>query len=156
MITDEIERIHKNISAVYDGQPWHGDNILTQLKGISAEIAVKRPANLNHSIAEIICHMTAWRYFVIEKMKGNKTYEVWDTDLNWKNLSSLSEAEWHLIKDDLRKSQVELLQQIEKMPESLLTSLVDGRKYNFRLMLQGIVQHDIHHTGQMSIIRKLV
>jgi len=156
MMTEEIKRIHKNISGVYDGSPWYGDNIIAYLSGVSAEMAAKKLEKLNHSIVEIVCHMTAWRYFVIEKMKGNAAYEVWDTDLNWQKIVSLTETEWQSIKDELLKSQTQLLLQIEQMQESLLTAPVDGRKYNFRLMLQGIAQHDIYHAGQISMIKKLV
>jgi uncharacterized damage-inducible protein DinB len=156
MMTEEIKRIHKNISAIYNGQPWYGDNVLSFLSGLSAEKAALKPEKLNHSIAEIVCHMTAWHYFVIEKIKGNAVYEVLDTELNWQKLMKLNEAEWKNIQDDLLKSQIELLQQIEQMPESMMSSTVDGRKYNFRLMLHGIAQHDIYHAGQISIIRKLV
>jgi uncharacterized damage-inducible protein DinB len=155
-MTEDIKRIYKSISAIYNGQPWHGENISTHLSGVSAEMAAVKPKKLNHSIAEIVCHMTAWRYFAIEKMKGNAEYEVWDTELNWQTIMALNESEWQTIKDDLLKSQTLLLQQIEQMPESLLNFTVDGRKYNFRLMLQGIAQHDIHHSGQISIIKKLV
>jgi len=155
-MTQEIKRIHKNISAIYDGSPWHGDNVLSYLSDVSAEMAVKKSEKLNHSIAEIVCHMTAWRNFVIEKIKGNVAYEVWDTEKNWQKIISLSEAEWQAIKDDLLKNQAQLLQKIEQMPESMLSSPVDGRKYNFRLLLQGIAQHDIYHAGQISMIKKLV
>lgn len=155
-MTEEIKRIHKNISALYDGQPWHGDNVITCLAGVSAEMAAAKPHNLNHSIAEIICHMTAWRYFVVEKMKGNATYEVWNTELNWREINSLNEGEWHSIQKSLRKSQIQLLELIEQMQEPMLAAPVEGRKYNFRLMLQGIAQHDIYHSGQIVIIKKLV
>lgn len=155
-MTDETKRLLKNISATYDGQAWHGDNIITILSGVTTEAASRRPEKLNHSIAEIVCHMTAWRYFVVEKLKGNSSYEVWDTELNWLKKDSLTEDEWQSIKDGLQKSQTTLLQAIETMPEDQLKSIVEGRKYNFRLMLQGIVQHDIHHAGQISIIKKLV
>jgi uncharacterized damage-inducible protein DinB len=153
---EETKRIYKNISAIYDGKPWYGDNVITYLSDVSAETAATRPQKLNHSIAEIVCHITAWRYFVIEKMKGNTEYEVWDTELNWRTIIALSESEWQAIKDDLLKSQTQLLLQIRQMSESMLISQVDGRKYNFRLMLQGIAQHDIYHSGQISMIKKLV
>jgi uncharacterized damage-inducible protein DinB len=155
-MTEEIKRIYKNIAALYDGQPWYGDNISSILAGVSAQMASQRPSKLNHSIAEIMSHLTAWHYFVIEKLKGNEAYEVWDTALNWQSVAALSDGEWQKVKDDLQKSYALLLQQIEQMPESLLTSVVSGRKYNFRLMLQGIAQHDIYHAGQMAIIKKLV
>jgi uncharacterized damage-inducible protein DinB len=156
MMTEEIKRIHKNISAVYDGSPWHGENILNYLSGLSAEQAAIKPDKLNHSIAEIVAHMTAWRHFVIEKMKGNGAYEVWDTELNWQKITALNEPEWEAIKNNLKKSQTELLALVEEMQEFVLNSQVEGRKYNFRLLLQGIVQHDIYHAGQISMIKKLV
>ncbi len=154
-MTDEIKRIHKNISAVYDGQPWYGDNICTILEGISAEMALVRPANLNHSIAEIVAHMTAWHYFVIEKMKGNAAYEVWQTELDWQKIDLLNEDEWERLQNGFSESHAKLLAHVEQMQESILTQPVDGRKYNFRLMLQGIAQHDIYHAGQISLIKKL-
>ena len=155
-MSDEIKRILKNITAVYDGKAWHGDNIISMLSGVTAAMASQRPERLNHSIAEIVCHMTAWRIFVVEKIKGNASYEVWDTELNWKKIEALTEESWQTIKKTLKESQQYLLQQVETMPDSLLSTAVDGRKYNVRLMLQGIVQHDIHHAGQISIIKKLV
>jgi hypothetical protein len=111
---------------------------------------------LNHSIAEIVCHITAWHFFVIEKLKGNASYEVWETELDWRHINGLSDLEWQSLQDDLHRSQELLLQQIAKMDEVKLTSTVDGRKYNFRFMLQGIAQHTVYHLGQISIIKKLV
>src|SRR5579871_2961784 len=103
-MTDDIKRIHKTISSIYDGQAWHGDNIVTQLSGVTASMAYAKPKQLNHSIAEIVCHMTAWRYFVVEKLRGNTDYEVWDTELNWKNIESLSDKQWEEIKNNLKAS----------------------------------------------------
>lgn len=156
LMTEEIKRIHRNISSVYDGQAWYGDNAVTILSGVTAAQAAVKPEKLNHSIAEIVSHMAAWRYFVVEKIKGNATYEVWETELNWQKITKLNESEWNGILNDLLKSQSQLLQQIELVEEPLLTATVGGRKYNFRLMLQGIVQHDIYHLGQISMIKKLV
>ncbi|MBS1557598.1 MAG: DinB family protein [Bacteroidetes bacterium] len=154
-MNEEIKRIYKNMAAVYDGQPWYGDNLVKLLADVSADVAVDRPNKLNHSIVEIVCHITAWRQFVIEKIKGNAEYEVWDTELNWQKIKSLSEPQWKSIKDDLQNGQTELLQLVEKLSEVQLSAPVAGRKYNFRLMLQGIVQHDIYHLGQISMIKKL-
>jgi uncharacterized damage-inducible protein DinB len=155
-MTEEIKRIYQNISNIYDGKPWYGDHVCSYLSGVSAGMATRRPEKLNHSIAEIVCHMTAWRYFAIEKLKDNAAYEVWDTELNWKKIVSLTEEEWQGVGDNLLESQTQLLAQIEQMPESKLSAQVEGRTYNFRLLLQGIAQHDIYHAGQISMIRKLV
>jgi hypothetical protein len=32
---------------------------------------------------------------------------------------------------------------------------VDERKYNFRKLLHGLIQHDIYHLGQIAYIKKI-
>lgn len=155
-MNQEIKRIIKAIEAAYDGKGWFGDNLLQQLEGVDAVKACKVPEKLNHSIAEIIQHILAWRIFVIEKLNGNATYEVWDTELNWVKISSLDEENWLYLKQKLKENQQLLTQTIQQKAEELLEQNVDGRSYNFRLMLQGITQHDIYHIGQISLIKKLV
>ena len=113
-------------------------------------------SGLNHSIAEIITHMMAWRQFVIEKLNGNAEYEVWETDLDWVKISSLDNAGWENILTQLADNQTILIETINKKAEELLDVKVDSRQYNFRLILAGIIQHDIYHIGQISIIRKLI
>ncbi|WP_435353781.1 DinB family protein [Emticicia sp. SJ17W-69] len=155
-MNQEINRIIKAIKAAYDGKGWFGDNLLQQLEGIDAVKAYKVPEKLNHSIAEIIHHMMAWRLFVVEKLNGNAEYEVWDTELNWVKITSLDEGNWVFLKQKLAENQQLLIQTIQQKAEELLDSKVDGRSYNFRLMLQGITQHDIYHIGQISMVKKLV
>jgi uncharacterized damage-inducible protein DinB len=155
-MNEEISRIIKAIEATYDGKGWFGDNILQQLDGIDAIKACKIPKKLNHSIAEIIYHMMAWRLFVVEKLNGNADYEVWDTELNWVKITSLNEESWNVLKNQLAENQQLLIQTIRLKGEQQMENKVDGRPYNFRLMLQGISQHDIYHIGQISLVKKLV
>lgn len=155
-MNEEIKRIIKAIESTYDGKGWFGDNILQQLEGINAEKACKIPEKLNHSIAEIIQHMMAWRLFIVEKLNGNTEYEVWDTDLNWVKITSLKEENWAFLKHQLAENQQLLIQTIQQKAEEQMDNKVDGRSYNFRLMLQGITQHDIYHVGQISLVKKLV
>jgi uncharacterized damage-inducible protein DinB len=155
-MNQEIARIVKSLAGNLSGKGWFGNNLQQQLEGINAEKATKIPQNLNHSIAEIINHMMAWRLFIIEKLNGNAEYEVWETDLDWVKIPQLNESDWRILQNQLVENQVLLIKTISEKAEGLLESKVDGREYNFRLMLNGIVQHDIYHIGQISIIRKLV
>jgi uncharacterized damage-inducible protein DinB len=156
IMNQEINRLIRTIEATYNGKPWFGDNILKQLEGIDATKASLIPEKLNHSIAEIIHHMMAWRLFVVEKLKGNTEYEVWETDLDWVKITSMNDENWTDLKGKLAKNQQILIETILKKAENQMENKVDNRPYNFRLMLQGIIQHDIYHIGQISLVRKLV
>lgn len=155
-MNQEISRIVKSLAGNLTGKGWFGNNLQQQLEGISAEKATIIPQNLNHSIAEIIAHMMAWRLFIVEKLNGNAEYEVWETDLDWVKIPQLNEPEWQNLQNQLAENQALLIKTITEKAEELLETKVDGREYNFRLMLNGIVQHDIYHIGQISIVRKLV
>jgi uncharacterized damage-inducible protein DinB len=148
-VAQEINRIIKALEGNINGNPWFGDNLQKQLEGIDSKKATKIPVGLNHSIAEILTHMMAWRQFVVEKLNGNAEYEVWE-------IPSLNIAEWENILTQLADNQAILLETIYKKGEEQLDLKVDNRQYNFRFILAGIIQHDIYHIGQISIIKKLV
>ncbi|HWR32342.1 MAG TPA: hypothetical protein VN451_02355 [Chitinophagaceae bacterium] len=51
----------------------------------------------------------------------------------------------------------------EKMAEILnqkedifLKEMVPGRKFNFHFMLNGLVQHNIYHAGQIAYLNKML
>jgi uncharacterized damage-inducible protein DinB len=155
-MTSEINRIIGAIEGIYNGNPWFGNNLESSLQEIDAKRAAIVPEKLNHSIAEILKHMIAWRLFVIEKLKGNAEYEVWETDLDWVKITELTEETWQKMLTEFLANQKLLIETIVKKAEQLLDNKVDGRSYNFRLLLNGIIQHDIYHIGQISILRKLI
>ncbi len=152
----EIQRLLKNIEAVYSGKPWHGDNLLSYLNKLDAIKASIRPAKLSHNIAEILLHMQAWQRFVVEHLNGNTDYEVWDTDLNWVSVQTLTDAQWQNILNDYQSAQQELLSTIQQKAQAMLNEKVGSRPYNFRVLLHGIIQHDVYHLGQISILCKLI
>ena len=56
--------------------------------------------------------------------------------------------------DNLRHSQEALIHELSERNDSLLDEQVPGRSYNFYVLLQGIIQHDIYHLGQMVFLKK--
>jgi len=52
------------------------------------------------------------------------------------------------------KKIVELLNQ--KADDSFLGDIVPLREYNFRFMLNGLIQHNIYHLGQIAYLNKLL
>ncbi len=39
--------------------------------------------------------------------------------------------------------------------DSILEDPVPGRNHNFRFLIEGMIQHDIYHLGQIGLMAKL-
>jgi hypothetical protein len=49
---------------------------------------------------------------------------------------------------------IELLKQ--KEDDNFLGDIVPLRKYNFRFLLNGLIQHNIYHLGQVAYLKKML
>jgi hypothetical protein len=45
---------------------------------------------------------------------------------------------------------------LKKKEDAFLEEKVDYRNYNFRFLLNGLVQHDIYHLGQIAYVGKML
>ena len=48
------------------------------------------------------------------------------------------------------------MEALRSFPEDKLHEKVAGREYDFYIMLHGIIQHDIYHSGQIMVIKKSI
>lgn len=131
----------------FDKNAWHGPAVLEALEGITEEQSKARMGN-SHSIIELVAHMTSWRNFVCEKLEGNDDFDVTE-ELNFP-----LPVTWRAEVLALKKSQDRLLKALAKTSAELLDQQVPGRLYKFRIMLQGIIHHDLYHTGQIVLLKK--
>ena len=143
----DVQKIRKLVERSFDQQPWYGPSVMDTLKDITPQKATNRLPE-SHSIVELVCHMTSWRNFVTDQLLG-KPREV-SEDENFPKPGSWDEA-----LTGLRKSQVDLLNALDSFPENRLNEKVPLREYRFHFMLNGIVQHDIYHIGQIALLKKL-
>jgi uncharacterized damage-inducible protein DinB len=143
----EVQKIIDIVKHTYEKNAWHGPSVKEVLATVTESEAFKKTGDSN-SIIELVAHMTAWRTYVIEKLKGNATFELSDEqnfpkEKNWKKALAALEA-----------SQTELVHQLEQTPDSLLNEKVPNRPFKFFTMLHGIIHHDLYHTGQILLIKK--
>ena len=45
---------------------------------------------------------------------------------------------------------------LQTKDDEFLKEIVDYRKYNFRFLLNGLIQHNIYHIGQIAYIKKIL
>lgn len=143
----ETEKIRTLIQKAFAGPAWHGPAVMEALAEIAPETATYRTQAHTHSVAELVVHMTAWRNFVIRKLKGEE-FEMTE-EFNFP-----APGGWQHDLSALMTSQQELLQSLDNFPEGRLGEIVPGRSYDYYTLLHGIIQHDIYHTGQIMLLKK--
>lgn len=152
MENKEVQNIRRMMVKVFEGSAWHGPAIMDIIGDISAERAFRKFENI-HSIAELTAHMATWKQFAVARLRGNDQFEI-TTLTDWKTFSNHSEKTWNDIRQQLVENQNALVQELDRISDLKLTDLVYNRPYDFYTLLHGVIQHDIYHGGQISLLKK--
>jgi uncharacterized damage-inducible protein DinB len=151
----EIAVIIGQLKEAYEGEPWFGRNLKTLLSEVDEEAAVKR-LNSQHSILELLYHMIVWREFTISRLTTSEKDISYFEENDWQQLDHTDQSLWKKGLQKLDKTQAELIRLLQEQDDSILTRTVSERKYDFRKLLYGIIQHDIYHLGQIAFITKAI
>lgn len=141
---------------VYADSPWYGDSITAVLDSITPEIAGIRLTRDGHSILELVHHTAVWREFAIEMLSGNTNFriEVNSSD-DWRVIEYSTPENWVNARKRLDDSQQKLLEILREFPDERLAETVPGRSFSFDFLLHGVVQHDVYHLGQITLLRRV-
>ena len=152
----EIKRISKLIDRNWNGPMWHGTHLSEILKEISWQAAFAKPQNASHNTYEYVRHMITWRRFTIEHLNGNSGYTVEiNSNEDWPTGYEISEPSWQKALHDLEADQSALVAGIADMPDTKLDEQVPGKKFKWYALLHCIIHHDIYHSAQIALLKKL-
>ena len=145
----ETEHLQSLLKTTYEKGAWHGPSVKEVLVNIDESSAGLRLPN-SHSIIELVDHMTAWRRFVIHKLRGDSEYVVSDS------MNFPAPTGWLTALQNLEESQAQLLAEIGNFPNERLDEFIPHAAYKctFSALLHGIIHHDLYHIGQISLIKK--
>lgn len=154
---DKIELLTGKIEKVYSGNPWYGNSIKSVLKDIDPKTAFTKAARNVHTIAELVAHIIAWREFVISKIKGDSDFKITQKlSFDWKRIDRNEKTAWKNLLNALEKNQHEILTTLKKLDDDFLELHVSRRRYNIEFLIEGGIQHDIYHLGQISLLKKMI
>ncbi len=153
-----INHIIEELENIQHGRPWIGSTYERKLKTVTPDLVFKRPIEEMHSIAEIISHLTLWRKEAILKMKTGTGSKTDDCEENWLPNNMLKEKGWVHIKSEYDHTLTELIALLRQEDDSFLTKEyydTDFKgNYPYKFLLNGMLQHDVYHLGQLGLIIK--
>ena len=155
----EILRIIDELNREHQGDPWHGSPLRTILTGITHEQAAARPLPGGHSIWELVLHIAAWKGEVRRRLGGAPAGEPREGD--WPNVGEPTGERWRTALDRLETVHRELVDAVQDLPEQMLFAPTNdprdrasGAGVPYYVLLHGIVQHDVYHSGQIALLKK--
>lgn len=156
----ERDRLVDQLEREVGGQPWHGPSLANILEGLTAEQAAAKPSPQAHSIWEILLHMTGWKREVARRARGNAAGEPAAGD--WPAVGEVSDARWQAAREEHQRAQRELVELVGGLTDAQLDARVAGDATAFigagisvRATLYGLLQHDVYHSGQIALLRRL-
>lgn len=152
----KINKYILQLEQLYHGGSWQAESFTEKLKGIDEATAFAAPVPGVHSVGEVIWHCIYWRTVLIKRFQGNHTYrEETMQNLNFVPADELKKKGWETLKAEFEKSQGELIGLLRANNDSfLLEEYQPGYSYDHHL--EGIVQHDIYHLGQIGLILRIL
>lgn len=150
-MSERISFLVDQMKRGFEGEAWHGPALMEVLAGVTAEQAAHRPFPAAHSIWEIVRHLITWKTVIPRRLRGELVNVPDEQD--WP-AADHTEAAWQKTLQELHAAQRGLLIAIEQLKDDDLRRDVPGKPYNAEFMLEGCLQHDLYHTGQIAVLKK--
>ncbi|UBM58837.1 DinB family protein [Marinilongibacter aquaticus] len=149
-----VQRIATLLNAGFHGGAWHGPSLMEAIKGIDPKVASHKMPTV-HTIAELIYHITSWRIFAIKRLQGDMEYQIDTPQKDFGQNPRVDSFELETLLMELSLSHDELLRELQAKDDDFLFEIVPGSEYDYYTLIHGIIQHDIYHTGQINLLKKM-
>ncbi len=144
------------LNDAFRGKTWYGISFIDKVNDIDWTIVNKTPFESANSIAKLVKHCMNWRYFAIEKLNGNATFDIeLNTPQDWTEITITSQKDWTDLVTELKRTQQGITTILSTKNDAFLDKTVPGKPYNFLYLIEGVIQHDVYHLGQIAIVEKL-
>lgn len=152
----ETQSIIKNFETTLHGQPWFGRAVFDILKEVNETKVNIKPGGKEHSMLELIWHMNTWAEFCLKQLQNAPQAEIKKVQaLDWRKLDP-NKHNWKKGVAQLKKIHSQIVSILKKKDDAFLSEMVKLRSFNYRFMLNGLIQHNIYHLGQIAYLNKML
>jgi uncharacterized damage-inducible protein DinB len=155
-MTKEINNYIREFETIYNGEPWYGKSLMAVINNADPKDVFKKQKSTAHSAYEITHHLYAWRDLLVKRLKGDTkaSIEV-NSKEDWASLpKDQTTATWKELIKKLEQNQQELIKALPGWNDEALDKDFAGTSYSLRTFLNGQIQHDIYHIGQIALALK--
>ncbi len=149
-----IAHITKHLRDFYSGNNWTASNLKTQLDGITWQEAKTTVYGFN-TIAVLVFHINYYVEATLKVLQGqpldaNDTFAFDCPEIN-------SKEDWDALETKVFTDAENFADLLEKLPENRLWENIADPKYgDYYRNIQGIIEHNHYHLGQIALIKKIV
>jgi uncharacterized damage-inducible protein DinB len=145
------------LADAYETKAWHGPNLRGSLRGLKAREAAWRAAPGRHNAWELALHAAYWKYAVRRLLTGEKRGSFPFAGSNW-FARPVGEASEKAFKADLAVLAEQhrlLVRAVAGLRRRDLEGKPPGSQYTRARLVQGAAAHDLYHTGQIQLLKRL-
>ena len=152
----EIESTLRRIENVNSGEPWFGRAVYIILGEGNVKKVYAKPNKTEHSMIELLYHMITWADFTLKRIKKDKINDLAAAEeMDWRVINPKVHT-WKKGMAEFKAIHKKIINLLKKRDDAFLHEIVDYRKYDFRFLINGMIEHNIYHLGQIAYLNKLL
>jgi len=150
-----VNDIIRQLNEIQDGSLWFDQCFKEKTGNLSEAEALARPVPEVHSVAEHISHIIEWRKEALLRFKQQRT-DLMNSPEDWKDNAVLKSIGWASLKNEFYESTAALISILQDKNDDWLKTKFQDEEYTFHYIIEGIIQHDLYHLGQIGVTIKLL
>jgi uncharacterized damage-inducible protein DinB len=155
-MNSETQSIIRNLENTLNGQPWFGRAVFEILNEVDESKVQIKPSGTEHSLLELLWHMNTWAEFSLKQLEKASADELKATEgRDWREIDPAVHT-WTKGLEELKTIHEKIKSILETKDDNFLSETVPLRKFNYRFMLNGLIQHNIYHLGQVAYVKKML
>jgi uncharacterized damage-inducible protein DinB len=154
----EVALLLRLLDESYEKSAWQGPNLRGALRGVSAAQASWRPARGRHNIWELVVHAAYWKYAAGRMLTGEKRGAFGEKGSNWfvrPGAEGATEKAWRADVARLDSHHRRLRAAVAGLRGARLSAKPKGSKRRTDTLVYGVASHDVYHTGQIQVLKRL-
>jgi len=152
----ELQSISRRIENTNSGIPWFGRAVYVLLEEADAKKVYEKPNGTEHSMIELLYHMNVWAEFTLRRLEKDDQHDMsYFEALDWRKIDPKIHT-WKKGIAEFKAIHKKIIALLKKKDDAFLKEIVDYRQYNYRFLLNGMIEHNIYHIGQVAYLHKML
>jgi uncharacterized damage-inducible protein DinB len=100
--------------------------------------------------------MITWAEFTLRRIEKNDKEDLAAFEkIDWREIDPKLHS-WKKGLAQFKEIHERIAQLLQDKNDEFLKEIVDYRQYNYRFLLNGLIQHNIYHAGQVAYVSKML